>query len=839
MRKGLLSACFFTLALLITAKVYGQENTASEAPGELKNSERIKAQIKYHGHDSIVMDLDQQKAFLYDSAWVSYEDKKMKADYIVIDFGKNVVFARGKRDSTGKVTAKAEFVDGDQTYIFDSIRYNTLTQKAKIYNTSTIDGDSHLQAEKAYKDSSNTVFINKGFYTTCDLDHPHYAIRAQKLKIIPDDKIVTGPAYLEISDVPTPLAVPFGFFPNKRGRSSGLIIPTPGESPALGFYLRDGGWYWGLNDRMDLALQGDIYSKGSWGLKAQSNYNVRYKYRGFISMKYARILQGDPELPSSSQINSFFVNWNHTQDPKFNPSIQFSASVNGGSSNYNTFNSINANDYLRNSFNSNVAWSKTWRFGRLSTNLRHDQNTQTHLVNLTLPQVAFAVNRFYPFRNPNRVRPRFYDKIGISMTSDFQNSLSVIDSTIQVDNLGALTNKLRNGIKTSIPITSTLQFKETFMKYFSLTPSANFNMYTYFRTIAKRYDAASEAVVIDTLNNTRIAYDYNVSATLGTRIYGATRTYTRGRLMQLRHIITPQLSLMWRPDFSTAQYGWYKEVTTNAIGSTQTYSIFEGGIYGSPGAGKTGTLGVSIGNLVEGKMRPKASDTSSTNKKFTVIDQFTIGFGYNFLAEHFNWSNVSFSGRTRLFKLFNLNGSLSLDPYRIDSIGKRIERFEWRANNRIGRITSAGFAFSTSLRKGGFAALQPRTSSRGTEQELNYINQNLNAYVDFNVPWSLNLGYTLNYSKPGITATVSQGLLVSGDVNLTPKWKVGFYSNYDIEQKKFANSSFNIYRDLHCWEMSFNWVPFGVYQNYNLTINVKSAMLQDLKLNRRRSWYDF
>ncbi|TND08903.1 MAG: hypothetical protein FD123_1757 [Bacteroidetes bacterium] len=837
MPTGLLKSCFFILALLITAKVSGQDTMAAADSLQAKASGRIKAQIKYHGHDSIVLDLANEKVYLYDSAWVSYEDKKMNAHYIVIDFVKNEVLAKGEKDSTGKIL-KAEFIDSDQTYYFDSIRYNIQTQKALIYDANTVDGDSHVIAEKAKKDSDNVVFIHKGLYTTCELDHPHFAIRAQKLKIIPDDKIITGPAYLEIGDVPTPLAVPFGFFPNKKGRASGLIIPTPGESPGLGFYLRDGGWYWGLSDKIDLAVRGDIYSKGSWGAKLQTNYRVRYKYNGNLNIKYARIIQGDQELPDSDISNDFFVTWNHVQDAKFNPTIRFSASVNGGTSTYNQLNSYNANDYLRNQFQSNVAWSKSWRFGSLSANLRHDQNTQTHLVNMTLPQLAFTVNRFFPFRNPNRIGSRFYDKIGVSMVTDFQNTLSVVDSTININETDALVKKMRNGIKTSIPVSSTLQFKKTKLKYFTLTPAANINTYTYFRTVNKTYDIPNDTILVDTSYTTRMAYDYNVNATISTRFYGMW-TFRKGRVTALRHVMTPQVSFVWRPDFSAEKYGWYKDVQSNTAGGYQTYSIFEGGIYGSPGSGKSGGVNVNIGNSVEGKLRPLDTDTASTAKKFMLIDQFNLAFGYNILAEHFNWSNITFSGRTRLFKKLDINGSLSVDPYRINEDGVRIERFEWRENKRLGRITGAYAALSTSLRKGGLTASQPKTSGKGTEQEMNFINQHPEAFVDFNVPWSLNVGYTINYSKPSLTKTITQGIQLSGDVNLTPKWKVGFFSNYDLVLQKFANSSLNIYRDLHCWEMSFNWVPFGQFQNYNLTINVKSAVLQDLKLNRRRSWYDF
>jgi len=845
LRQTRLTARFITLFLLISACIYGQETPPAAAPAPAdtvaagSGNGKLKAQVKYNCRDSMIFEVEEDKVHLYDSAVVVYEQMTIKAHYIVIDFGKDLVTAEGIKDSTGKYTTKALFIDGDQEYRYDKITYNMQSQKAKIYSASTIDGDSHVIAEKAVRDSTNTVYIHRGIYTTCELDHPHFAIRAKKLKVIPNDKIVTGPAYLEISDVPTPLGIPFGFFPNKKERSSGLLIPSPGESPELGFYLRDGGWYWGISDKIDLALRGDIYSKGSWGAKAQTNYKVRYKYYGNMHLKYANILQPNSENPAEPIVSKqFFVNWQHTQDPKFNPSIRFSARVEAGSAEYNAYNSSNI-DVLNNQFRSNVAWTKTWNFGYLSANLAHSQSTVTHQVDLTLPQISFAVNRFYPFRNPKRIGTRWYDKIGISMTNDFQNLISIPDSLIKLDNPDPLLNRMRNGIRTSIPISSTLQFKK--MSWLTMTPAVNFNTYTYFRTISKSYTSGivqTDSLIIDTIGGARIAYDYNASTTFSTRLY-ATGKFDKGRIMALRHIVTPQLSFTYRPDFSAQKYGWYRQVPNNMSGGFSTYSIFEGGVVGSPGSGEAGLIGMNIVNSVESKLRPKSSDTSTVPERRILLDQFTVNFSYNLLAEHFNWSHINFRGQTKLFKKLDVNSTLQLDPYRINEEGTRIERFEWRENKRLGRITAAAVNLSTSLRQGGLTAAQPKASDKGTQQELDYINQNPQAFVDFNIPWSLNLGYTINYSKPFLNKNVTQALQVSGDVNITSKWKIGFNSNYDIELGEFSYTSLNVYRDLHCWEMSFNWVPFGRFQNYNLTINVKSPVLQDLKLNRRRNWYDF
>lgn len=807
----------------------------------------LEGQVVYSAHDSMYFDLKNQLVYLYDSARVDYGDIHLVAHFIIIDFRNNTVTAEGTKDSlTGLYTDKAQFNDGEQSFEAEQLRYNYMTGKGKISEVTTEQGQGFLHAEVVKKSADSIIFAYRGVYTTCDLDHPHFAIRARKMKMIQDDKhgkIVTGPAYLEVADVPTPLGVPFGYFPNKKGRSSGILIPTYGESPSLGFFLKDGGYYWGVSDKMDMALRGDIYSHGSWGAKLLTNYRVRYKYSGNIALKYSRIITGEKELPDRSIRNDFFVNWSHTQDPKSNPSIRFSANVNGGTSSYNTYNANRPNDYLSNTFQSNVAWSKSWKFGALSSNLRHSQNNYTHNVDMTLPQVAFTVNRFYPFRNPKRVEKKWYtdigDKFGISYVSEFQNNLNIGDSTLAFRNSDYIKSRFRNGIRQSLPVSTSMNL----FKYFTLTPAATVNSITQFSTIHKSWvvggvNSDSTYTRVDTINGVRASFDWNVSATFSTRFYGIFNM-RHTRYSVIRHTVTPNLVFTYMPDFTDPKYGFYKYVQTNSLGATTKYSIFEGGIYGSSAAGNTGSVGLNLLNSLEAKKRPKDSDSSGTIERVSLIDAFNFAISYNIMAEHFNWSYLSSGFRTKLFKRFDVNAAFVADPYRINEDGVRIERFEWRTKKRLARLTSASLSVGTSLRQGGLSSSGNYNSQRGTEQELNMINANPNGYVDFNIPWSLNLSYSLGWSKPGLTETVNQNIRFSGDLNVTPKWKIGFDSNYDIEQKEFGYTSLNIYRDLHCWELQFNWIPFGIRQSYNLTLNVKSAVLQDLRLTRKRDWYDF
>jgi hypothetical protein len=797
--------------------------------------------VTYGARDSMRFDLVHEKVYLFDSAYVRYDQMEITAKYIIIDFENNVISAKGDTNSAGEFISKAHFADAEQEFEAKQLDYNYVTQKGRIVEVTTKQGDGYIITEVLKKDSANTIFLSKGQYTTCDLDHPHYAIRSNKMKVIPDDKIITGPAYLELAGIPTPLAVPFGFFPNKKGRKSGILIPTYGESPAWGFFLKDGGYYWGVSDKLDFALRGDIYSRGSWGAKVYTNYRVRYKYSGQLSARYARNYNGDRELPTSTIVNGYSFRWTHTQDAKFNPSIRFNASVNVNSSSYNQYNSNIANDYLSNTFQSNVSWTKTWKFGYLSTNLSHSQNTVTSNVDFGFPTASFNVNRFYPFRNPDRAgKPKWWDKIGVSYSSEFKNSLSITDSLLSYQNFGretfvndTLKAGFRTGFRQSMPIATSFNV----LKYYTLTPAVTMNSITQFKTIRKSWDAVNEQVVTDTVNGVRASFDYNASLTLSTKFYGF-YTFNHSKYSKIRHVMTPAVSLIYMPDFTDPKYGFYETVQTNSAGASTEYSVFEGGIYGSSSAGKIGSIGMNLMNSWEGKLRPK--DDSVTNpERRMLIDALNLGMSYNFMAEHFNWSLISAGMRMKLFKLFDLNTSFSADPYRMNEEGTRIERFEWRTGKRIARLTSANIAIGTMLRPGGFGASPTRQSGRGTQAEVDMINSNPAAYVDFNIPWSLSMQYNLSWSKYGLNATVNQTMRVAGDVNVTPKWKVGFDSNYDFTRKEFAYTSLNVYRDLHCWEMQFNWIPFGFRQSYNLTINVKSAVLQDLKLTRKRDWFDF
>jgi len=672
-------------------------------------------------------------------------------------------------------------------------------------------------------------FIKKGAYTTCDADHPHYSISANRLKVIQNNKVVTGPAWLVIEGVPLPLAVPFGYFPTRKGRASGILFPSYGESGRLGFFFREGGYYFGIGDVVDFAVTGDIYTLGSWGAKLNSNYALRYRFNGGLSISYSEIKTSEKELPDYNLFKDFFIRWNHRQDPKARPGSNFSANVNAGSSGYYQNNISSAGNYLTNTFQSSVAWTKNWsgKPYNFSASLNHSQNTLTRDVTLSLPNTSFNINRIYPFKRKSAAgSQKWYEKIGVSYQNNFQNTIQSKDTLLFKE-----PDQFRYGMSHSIPVSTSMKI----MKHFTLSPTFSYNERWYPNTIRKTFDENLNSVVTDTVKEIRAARDYQLSASLNTRLYGMVQM-KKGKVAAIRHVVSPTLNLSYRPDFSKPSLKNYQTYQINQSGQTGQYSIFENGIFGGPPAGKYGVVGFSLDNNLEMKVRQK-TDSTDQLKKIKIFESLSASMFYNLAADSLNWSNLSLNGRTTLFEKVNINLSGSFDPYALDSSGRRINKSELSENNRIGRLTNANASVNFNL--AGSGNNKPKTSNKGTEQELEQINRNPGDYVDFSIPFNLSIGYSLNYSKPGIPeAQINQTLNTNGDLSLTPKWKITFNTGYDFTAKDLSYTSLGIFRDLHCWEMRLNWVPFGFQQNYFFQINVKSSVLQDLKLTKKNDIYD-
>jgi lipopolysaccharide assembly outer membrane protein LptD (OstA) len=800
--------------------------------------------VTYNATDSMIIDMENEKAYLYNNAVVVYQDMKLEAGYIEIDFANNTVYSRGMKDSAGAIVQKPLINQASDQYKAGEITYNFDTKKGKIKDVITQQGGGYVHGSDIKKDSNNVCFVANGKYTTCNLDHPHFYIGAKKIKMIPDDKIITGPAQLNIADIPTPLVVPFGYFPNKKGRTSGILMPTVGESQQWGFFLKDGGFYWGNNEYVDVAIRGDAYTNGSFAIRTQTNYNRRYKFNGGLNLNYSQIINGYREFATTTRQNDFFVKWRHSQDTKAKPGSRFSADVNAGSSSYNKFNGNVTGDYLKNTFQSNISYSKNFDGTpfNMSLNGRHSQNTINKKTDISLPDFALNMNRIYPLKGQTKVGSFAHneiEKFGLSASLNARNDISEYDTALYDDaNIKRNIQNMKNGVKVSVPISTSMNL----LKYLTLTPTLNTNTYMYFKTTQKEYNSVLKGVDTTTVDGMAIAADYSFSTRLATVVYGNYMFSTK-RLKQIRHIITPAITGTYKPDFSESKWGYYKTIQSDSTGNTINYSKFENGIFGSPSSGTSKSVGFNLNNSLEAKMKIK-TDSGSIDKKVMLIENLSIDASYNEAAPIFKWSEIRMAARTTLFKILSVNANTSLDPYQIDSVGKRIEQFEWK-NNRIGRIKQSSIALGTGIKSKTKSKNTPSATDPTKQDELDFIYKNPDAYVDFNIPWSVNLSYVLNSfenygsANKKMENTIAQTLTFNGDVNITKKWKINVRTGYDFNTKKLSFTNVDVYRDLHCWQMSFNWVPFGLRQSYSFTISVKSSMLQDLKLTRRRNWQDY
>jgi len=789
------------------------------------SSDALDSKVDYQASDSMRFDMKSKKIYLYGSADVKYDKIHLTADYIEINWGNNVVHAEGRPDSTGKIKGEPVFDEGSQTFNADKIDYNFKSKKGKISGVFTKQGDGFLHGEQVKKNEKDEFYVKNGKYTTCDLpDHPHFFINASKIKVIPNDKIVSGPANLVIEDVPTPLVVPFGLFPNSTTRKSGILFPQYGDSPALGFFLTDGGYYFGINDYIDASIRGDIYSRGSWGVKSGISYNNRYHYNGNLDLRYSNILQGDPELLGSRVSKDFFVNWKHSQDAKARPNSRFSASVQAGTSNYNALNSQNAATIVANTFQSSISYYKS--FVKLPININvsagHSQNTATKIITLSAPEFQLNTNRLFPAKRKKVIgTERWYEKIGVTYTMQSRNSITIADSLI--GRPGWL-SKFNNGVQHTLPISTSLQV----LKYFTVTPSVNFLMRNYFSSIDKQFDTTSNSILIDTLRQFKTLAEYNFSTSITTRVY----SFLKLGKNTIRNVMNPQVSFRLQPDFGTQRQ--LIDPSTNSV--LQLWSPFEQGLYGQPTVGRQGTIGFNVNNNIEGKFKSKRDTTGTGLKKVVILDALNFGTSYNLAADSLNWAPINIAARTKLFKKLDVVYSSNYDFYAINPNNNlRVNKFQFNESGQLLRMLSSSLALTTSLAS---KKKTNKTTQKGTPEEMAAINRNPLNYYDFDIPWRLNLSYIYGITASGNELKRNQILNFNGDVSITQKWKLGFNSGYDFKQKEFTFTSIDIVRDLHCWEMRFNWIPFGFRKSYSFTIQVKSAMLQDLKMNRRRQWFD-
>ena len=785
-------------------------------------------EIKQFAEDSLKLSIDGKKAFLYGNAKIEYQKTTITASYIEIDRDKNTIYASFTTDSAKNKIGIPVFSEENESFKAEEMTYNFKTKKCSVKKITTKEGEGYILGKTVKKVSDDVFYLHKGDYTTCDAEKPHFSIRANKIKIIPGKKIITGPAYLSFFRIPTPLIFPFGYFPNNDKKSSGLIIPSYGESANMGFFLKDGGYYLTVSEKMDLSLKSDIYTQGSWNLKSLLRYNNRYKYSGNLNLSYGNMKNSYVGFPDYSEKKDFNIKWSHKQDQKANPSLTFSANVEAGSSTYHRNNSYDDNEYLKNTMSSNINLSKSWSdgfFNNLNLSLRHSQNTSNKNISLTLPDVSLNSKRVYPFKLiGNSAKTQWYDKISIQYGMNTKNTISTTDSLLFTKNS---LSKFRNGMTHNIPISSSIKV----LKYFTLTPSFNLTERWYLNRIEKTWNSNDSTLTTDTISKFTRAHDYNLSTGLNTKIYGLVE-FKKSKIAGIRHVMSPNISFTFNPDFSDEKYDYYKTVQINENGETQNYSIMENGIYGSPSNRESGTINFSLGNILDMKIRNN-KDTVETFKKIKLIESLGISSSYNIFSDSLNFSNIRLNARTRLLNILDITFSSDYDPYVTNTDRtNRINQFELSTNKRLARLKSFTTSIGLSINDKSFSADKDENNDEKKEED-----ENRDFYA---IPWDLSANYSLTYDKGHNIATfadTTQSLTFSGNLKITKNWKIGFRSGYDFDEKELTYSSVDIYRDLHCWEMLFHWIPLGYHQSYTLTIRVKAAALRDLKYEKKKDWF--
>ena len=818
--------------------------------------------VKYVASDYVSINQKDQKIYLYNQAMIHYKDMEITAGSIVIDYANKEVYAGRIKDTLGNYSQHPVFRQGQDIIEPDSIRFNFDTKRALVWNSKTEQSGGTIIAEKTKKENDSVYFISNARYTTAeDLDDPEYYFLIRKGKIVPGKKVVTGLTNLFIYDVPTPIGLPFGFFPLTKKRSSGVILPSFGEDTGndRGYFLQNGGYYFAINDYVDLAVLGDYYTNGSYGMRLQSSYALRYKFRGNLNLRFENLINSERGFPDFSKSNIYNIRWSHSQDSKANPSSRFSASVNLGSSRYyqQSINQLNASNFLNNTLSSSVSYSKTFSGEpqvNLSLTATHSQNTNTETINMTLPTFQGSVGRMFPFAPKIGTKKGIVQNINLQYNVRGENRIQTTDSLFFKKEMF---DEAKIGVRHSVPLSTNFKI----FKYLSLSASTNYQETWTFKTIERSYDNELEEVV--TIENS--GFDsfrtYNFGTSLGATIYGMFNFGADNKIQAIRHVMRPTISYSVSPSFSQ-YYDTYEviDADNNTIDEVE-YTRFEGSIFGTPGNQYSSSIGISLSNSIEAKVRDK--DTTATEaKKIVIFNNLNFSTAYNLAADSLKWSPVRMSGGTQFFdNKFKVNFGATLDPYALDNNNNKINEFNINNGGSLFRLTSANLTFNYSLKsrsgskdddESEDAAIQESIQSGGRADDLfgrpqDFADQRLRTEDDeeeedgpsdlytHEIPWSIRFAYSVNYNNSRRQSEISShSLMFSGDIKLTKRWSVGASSGYDLKNKGVTYTQLRFERDLLSWRMNFSWIPFSSRSSWNFFIGIKSSLLKDLKYDKRR-----
>ncbi len=845
-----------TLPGLRGDSLVGRPAARSDSLHDKGKVQAVDSPVHYSSLDSIVYSLTEQKVYLFNTGQIEYKTITLKADYIEFNMGNEAVFATGIIDSLGSEIGKPEFSEGSESFQARKISYNFRTKKGIITDIFTEQEGGYLHSETTKRHPNGHIHMKHGKYTTCDAPHPHYYIALTKAISIPNDKIISGPAYIVLEDVPLPLGIPFGFFPANKINQSGFLLPTYGEEERRGFYLRNGGFYFALSQYFDLTLTGDIYTNGTWGIRTRSNYKKNYKFNGSFGFNYIENISGEQGLENYQKTKNYAVLWSHAQDQRANPNRSFRASVDFSSTSYDQNNQRNINNVLRSTKRSSISYSRVWPNSpfNLSASVDATQNSLTRSVDMNLPSMNFNMNRLYPLKRRNATgSPRWYEKLTVSYSATLANKLSAQeDSLFTTTEFSDFDNAYQHSIPVSLPV--------NFLNYFTFSPNIRYNGVIFTKAIHPRYFDGSEnpsgsmndTLIVDTIPEFNYAHAIvpNLSLSFTPKIYGMYQFREKSRVEAIRHVLSPGASLSFTPDMKGIVPDYYREVVVDSLGKTRVYPKYDESIYRSPvPSGRQGSLALSLKNTLEMKLKSR-SDTIEEFTKVKILDNLNFTSNYNIFKDSIKWTPIRMTGNTAFFKRkvsFRFGGTFNPYAYYTDKSGRQydIDRAYFKTDKKLFRITSLDFSI-------GMNFSSKQGSRDGQEGQLELENDPTarlidptgfdpiayGAYVDFEIPWSFGLDYNFRYTKPYDDYKIIQSIRVRGDFSLTPKWKIGLNSGYDFKTKKITTTNMSIYRDLHCWEMRVSMVPFGKYRSYSFQINIKSAILRDIQYEKGDTWYD-
>lgn len=821
--------------------------------------------------DSIRQDFSngQRKMYYWGDVEVSYENIKLKADYMEYDMSTGTVYARGTYDSLAQEwKGQPEMTQGSQTFNMEEVRYNFNTRKARITNMITKEDDGILHGKNIKMMPDKSINITKGKYTVCDLEHPHYYLKLSSAKVVtkPSQKTVFGPAHLVVEDVDLPIGIPFGFIPKRPDRATGLLMPSFGEENARGFYLRDAGMYFVLGDYFDMSLTGDYYTLGSWAANLNSRYMVKYKFTGNLAVNYSVDQTGEKGSTDFFQSKNFGVRWSHSQDSKAHPGTSFSASINFSSPSNSRYNSHSVSEALQNQISSSISYSKNWngKFN-LSVNALHSQNSRDSSYTFTLPNITFSVSTFYPFKIKNRVgKERFYEKFALGYNTSIQNKINFKASEFGEP---GFIDKFQNGVAHNFSI-KLPDF--TLFKYLNVAPNVSYGMNWFFRKSEAYFDPETNSVKTEMgkqFGTFGATHNYSGSLSMSTRIYGMYNFGKYHKIQALRHVVSPSVSMSFSPEKGKAFNGWrtFNYVDTLGVQKSYDYNIYQGQINSAPGKGKSATMSISLGNNLEAKVRDMKDTTGTGSKKVKILDQFNFSTGYNFLADSLKMNNVGLSMSTSIFGKLGINGNMNFDPYAINERGQRVNKYNLLETGVPLRLTNVSTSVSYSLSGKGTVKGNDGSKSSGGDGGGSgnpadyyrriyyhpltgeYIPGGWLYYTNPNVPWSLNFNYSFSMSRSYSYANnqlskkdnYTQTLGVQGNIQLTPKMSVQAQSGWDFTAMKMTTTQFSFRYDLHCFNISVSWVPSGMYQSYSFLISANAAALADLlRFKKSTSYWD-